>query len=712
MKSKKIHLAVFFTLVGFWFFSLPAQAGSKVFEVVVQKNNGKISLEKIPAGSISAAIKIAKQKPGVKSAEQNVKYHAAILPNDPDISQQWALPIIGAPTAWETRTDASNVVVAVLDSGVDITNPDLVDNIWSNKNEIPDNGIDDDNNGYVDDVRGWNFIENSNDPRPKITAGATQAGLNHGTVISGIIGARGNNGLAGSGVAWSASIMAVRVLDSTGSGNTITVAKGIQYAVAAGAKIINLSFVGSGSSPTLAATIESARVAGVVVVAAAGNDNLDLDSDPQYPVCYPGVLGVASVDQDKIKSSFSNYGSCVDISAPGENIYSTLFYEPTQGYDQISGDGWYGTSVASPFVAGAAALLSATTAGLSVEEIENLLELKALDLNPTNPGLSGDLGTGQLFIESLLSQIKDAQARSANILAAPQAGDSPRVREFSKAGKVVNQFMTGTQKNQKGIFAVSGDVNQDGQMEIITSFQANSDSTIRVYDQKGKQLAHFLAFSKNFKGGATLAVGDVDGNGQDEIIVGTDKGTSQIRIFDSTGKVLSQFFAFAKSYSGGVRLAVGDVDADGQNEIIVSKASKEPRVAVFSFYGKQKSSIRVFPLKVKEGVNVASADINGDGKAEIIIGLAKGSPQVRIFSGQGKLLSEFLAYDKSQTGGVNVASADINADGIADIITGTGVGAKPEVRVFRNSSAVRILKFLAYPQKSRTGVHVGSIQIQ
>lgn len=712
MTVKKIHLVVILTLIGFWLFRLPAQAKSKTFELVVQRSNGKISLEKIQATSISSAIKIAKQKPGVKFAEQNVKYQAAILPDDPDISQQWALQAIGAPSAWETLADASSVVVAVLDSGVDITNPDLADNIWSNKKEIPGNGTDDDNNGYIDDVNGWNFIEDSNDPRPQITAGATPTGLNHGTVISGIIGARGNNTLAGSGVAWNASIMAVRVLDSTGSGNTITVAKGIQYAVAAGAKIINLSFVGSGSSPTLAETIKSARSAGVLVIAAAGNENIDLDSDPQYPVCYPEVLGVASVDQNMQKSSFSNYGSCVDISAPGENIYSTLFYQPAEGYEQISSDGWYGTSVASPFVAGAAALLSATTAGLSPEEIENLLKQKALDLDPTNSGFSGDLGTGQLFIETLLSQIKAKQAMASDILTGPQAGDSPRIREFSKTGKIVSQFMAGTQKNQKGVFAASGDVNHDGQIEIITAFQANSDSTIRVYDQKGQQLSSFFAFSKNFKGGATLVIGDVNADGQDEIVVGTDKGTSQIRIFDFNGQVLSQFFAFAKNYSGGVRLAIGDVDADGQNEIIVSKASKEPRIAVFSFNGKQKSNLRVFPLNVKEGVNVASADINGDGKAEIIVGLIKGSPKVRTFNGQGKLLNEFLAYDKSQTGGVNVAAADINADGIADIITGTGAGAKPEVRVFRNSSAERILKFLAYPQKSRTGVHVSSIVIQ
>ena len=277
--------------------------------------------------------------PNVRWAEPNVTYHAAVIPNDPDYPLQTQFPQIGAPAAWDTRTDASSVVVAVLDSGVDITNPDLTANIWANAKEIAGDTLDNDGNGFVDDVQGWNFIENSNDSRPQLSAGATVAGLNHGTVIAGIIGAQGNNGVAGTGVAWNAKILPVRVLDSTGSGSTVTVAQGIAYAVKAGADIINLSFVGSGVSPTLAAAIVEAQTAGVLIVAAAGNENLDLDVTPQYPACYDGVLGIASVDSNDVKSSFSNYGSCIDLVAPGGKYfeYTFLLAQP-----RVRCGEWYG----------------------------------------------------------------------------------------------------------------------------------------------------------------------------------------------------------------------------------------------------------------------------------------------------------------------------------------------------------------------------------
>ncbi|MFA6587825.1 MAG: S8 family serine peptidase [Patescibacteria group bacterium] len=702
----------FLVITGFFIFVLPAEAKTNAYDIVIQQKNGNIKSEKIKAPTLSQALKIAKKLPGALRVEKNIKYKTVLIPNDPDYSLQWGLSKIGAPIAWDTLTDASSITVAVLDSGVDITNPDLADNIWLNPEETSANSLDDDVNGYIDDIHGWNFIENSNDPRPQVTEGATTAGIHHGTVIAGIIGARGNNGLAGTGTAWNVKILPVRVLDSTGSGDTVTVAKGITYAVNAGAKIINLSFVGSGTSPTLAATIESARKAGVLVIAAAGNENLDLDTDPQYPVCYSGVVGVASVGENDVKSTFSNYGSCIDISAPGENIYSTLFYQPGKNYTETNSDGWYGTSVASPLVAGAAALLEATAPNLTVDEIENILKEKAIDISSLNPDYINSLGSGRLSIENLLVQIKAAQNQKINILTSPQAGDTPKVREYSKAGKIQNQFITSSSKNQKGVVVASGDLDANGQMEIVTAFQKGADSTIRVYDKKGDQLTSFYAYAKSFKGGVSLAIGDVNADGKDEIVTGTDTGKAHIRIFDLNGLLISQFSAFTSSYSGGVRLAIGDVNADGKNEIIISKASKEPRVAIYDIQGKQANSFRAFPLKIKEGLNIAAGDVNGDGKIEIIVGLIKGSPRVRVFSDSGKLLSELLAYDKSQTGGVNVASADINSDGIDDIITGTGQGAKPEIRVFRNLTKQRIVKFLAYTLNSKTGVRVASIVVK
>ncbi|RJO59750.1 hypothetical protein C4546_00480 [Candidatus Parcubacteria bacterium] len=709
MIKRNWFLIFIVAFLGLVFLAKPQKSEAKIFEIVIKDTNSQLSLRRVEANDAKQALETTMRQTGVKSAEINVKYHLALTPNDPDFSQQWALNAIGAPIAWETDVDTSDVLVAVLDSGVDINNPDLVENIWTNPNEQVGNGIDDDNNGYIDDVHGWSFVENTNDPRPQITTGATTAGIHHGTVISGIIGARGNNGLAGTGLAWNAKILPVRVLDSTGSGNTLTVAKGIEYAVSLGAKIINLSFVGSGSSPTLAAAISAARTAGVMVVAAAGNENLNLDVSPQYPVCYPGVFGVASIGQTNQKSSFSNYGSCVDISAPGENIYSTLFYESGQGYSTISSEGWYGTSVASPFVAGAAALLRSVSPSFSVEETENLLKQKAFNLSAANPDYISGLGAGALMIDKILNDVSSAQNLRANVLAVPLSGDTPRVRELTRAGSIVRQFITGSAKVQVGVNLATGDLDGDQSSEIITAFQTKSDPRVRIYNRQGRQTGSFLAYPAAFRGGVAIAVGDVNGDGLAEIVTGTHQGTAHIRIFNSSGQVLSQFFAFSKTYKGGVRLAIGDLDGDGQNEIIVSKANQDPRLAIFDWQGKQKKAFRAFPLNVTSGLNVAAGDVNSDGKAEIIVGLTKGQPKVRIFNSAGQVLKEYFAYDKSQTGGVQVAVGHINTDGILDVVTGTGPGAKPEIRAFQNSTSIRIMKFNAYSVNSRTGVNITSI---
>ncbi|MDP2790116.1 MAG: S8 family serine peptidase [bacterium] len=691
-------------------FSIPPFAhGQEVFQTVVQYQTGRLALVPVIGFSADDAATRTRLRPGVRWAEPNVMYHAALSPNDPDYPLQTQLPQIGAPAAWDTRTDASSVIVAVLDSGVDITNPDLTANIWTNAKETAGDNLDNDGNGFVDDVQGWNFIENNNDSRPQVTTGATVAGLNHGTVIAGIIGAQGNNGVAGTGVAWQAKILSVRVLDSTGSGSTVTVAQGIAYAVAAGANIINLSFVGSGASPTLAAAIVDAQAAGVLIVAAAGNENLDLDVTPQYPACYAGVLGVASVSSSDVKSSFSNYGSCIDLAAPGENISSTLFYSPSQGYSAVSGSGWYGTSVASPFVAGAAALLKAMSPTLSGADLATALKNQATNITASNSAFVNDLGAGRLNLQSLLSAAAVASASRVNILAIPSAGDSPRVREYDAQGKLLRQFYTGPSTSRVGASVVAADVNGDGAQEFVTGFQQGAEPRIRIHDRTGKQLRSFLAFSTAYRGGVSLAVGDVTGDGVVDIIVGTDTGSSSVRIFDSTGVMQRQFFAFGQTYRGGVSLAVGEVTGDGVADIVVAKRQIEARVSVFSGTGKLQRSFLVFPTTVHVGVSLAIGDVTGSSTPEIIVGLWRGAPRARVLSSSGKLLREFYAYDKSLTAGVRVSVGDVNGNGTVDIVTGTGPGAKPEVRIWANAGATRTKLFNAYTSLSRTGIAVSTI---
>lgn len=271
--------------------------------------------------------------------EPNWKLQAFVTPNDTSYSRMWALNNTGqtggtadadidAPEAWEITTGDPNVIVAVVDTGVDYTHPELADNIWINTAEA--NGtadVDDDGNGYVDDIYGYDFVDD--DGNPMDTSG-------HGTHVSGTIAAVGNNSLGVAGINWQCQVMACRFLDANGSGYTDDAILAINYAVDNGAQVINCSWGGSGSSTSLEEAITSAYESGVLVVAAAGNDAVDTDTTPQYPSCYDvdNIISVAATNDDDELAYFSNYGEeSVDMAAPGVSIlscvpaYTTLYEE-------------------------------------------------------------------------------------------------------------------------------------------------------------------------------------------------------------------------------------------------------------------------------------------------------------------------------------------------------------------------------------------------
>ncbi len=243
-------------------------------EVLVKfKNINNLSVIKItPGNDFQQILKFYQNLPEVELAEPNYIYRASIIPSDTYFNNQWYLQKIKAVQAWNVIRESPNIIIAVLDSGVQIDHPDLKDNIWVNKKEIPDNGIDDDKNGFADDSNGWDFVNNLPDPAPKFKEGFTEDGILHGTIIAGIAAAAGNNAAGVAGITWKAQIMPIKVLDDKGEGNTAKVVKGIDYAVANGAGIINLSFVGFGYSKSLDDAVKRAYDAGVIVVAAGGNE--------------------------------------------------------------------------------------------------------------------------------------------------------------------------------------------------------------------------------------------------------------------------------------------------------------------------------------------------------------------------------------------------------------------------------------------------------
>ncbi|MBW3654278.1 MAG: S8 family serine peptidase, partial [Actinobacteria bacterium] len=239
--------------------------------------------------------------------------------NDPLLPEQWALTnpdATGAPEAW-TQSLGDGVVVAILDSGVQFDHPDLARNLWTNPGELAGNGVDDDRNGFVDDVHGANIVS------PGASADDDEG---HGTHVAGIVAARGGNGTGGAGIAPRARIMAVKVLDASRAGNSTLLARGIRYAVDEGARILNVSLNGDGTSPDLDAALAYADDRGATVVASAGNNSRDLDVRPSYPASstLPAVLSVTATEPSGDLLSIANRGlNSVDMAAPGASVLST-----------------------------------------------------------------------------------------------------------------------------------------------------------------------------------------------------------------------------------------------------------------------------------------------------------------------------------------------------------------------------------------------------
>ncbi|MGE0725573.1 MAG: S8 family serine peptidase, partial [Alphaproteobacteria bacterium] len=355
-----------------------------------------IQLWRLPQGlPVEIAARILADLPGVAHVQPNYEISVSATSNDPYLPNLWGLnntgqvygytggstPLSGtpdadidAPQAWDTRTDAP-LVVAVIDTGVDYTHPDLDANVWTNPGEVAGNGVDDDGNGYVDDVHGWDFV--NNDANPIDDHG-------HGTHVAGTIGAEGDNGIGIAGIAWSVEIMALKFLNASGSGFTSGAIAALNYAVANGAKISNNSWGGGDYSQALKDAIDAAGAADHLFVAAAGNNGRDIDALPAYPAAYDAanVISVAATDDEDKLASFSNYGAVnADLAAPGVSILSTY----RGGYGFMNG-----TSMATPHVTGAAALVWAENPSLTAVEVKQIL----LDTVDPLAALAGKVATG------------------------------------------------------------------------------------------------------------------------------------------------------------------------------------------------------------------------------------------------------------------------------------------------------------------------------
>ncbi|HEU4930159.1 MAG TPA: choice-of-anchor D domain-containing protein, partial [Candidatus Krumholzibacteria bacterium] len=402
---------------------------------VVKRSFESIGAElwRINGVSVMDAIARFKDDPRVLYIEPNFVVRAIdLFPNDPRFNELWGMHNTGqtggtpdadidAPEAWSLGT-GGDVIVGVIDTGVDYNHVDLAANIFVNAGEIAGNNIDDDGNGFVDDVRGWDFINNDNNPMDD---------NGHGTHVSGTIGGVGNNGVGVVGVSWSARIMPLKFLDAGGFGNTGDAIEAVEYGTMMGVKLTSNSWGGGGFSQGLKDAIDAAGAAGILFVAAAGNASSNNDNFPFFPASYESenIIAVASTDHNDNLSGFSNFGLVsVDLGAPGSNILSTF---PGNTYGTISG-----TSMATPHVSGAVCLLWAAAPEFTHMEVKQTI-MESVDVIPALQGRT--VTGGRLNVFNILNGLDDIAPNAVADLAVDATGSNHAILSWTASGDDADQ---------------------------------------------------------------------------------------------------------------------------------------------------------------------------------------------------------------------------------------------------------------------------------
>jgi serine protease len=406
-------------------------------------------------------------------------------PDDPSYSSQYSLPLIKAPAAWSIIQGDTSVIIGIVDTGVDWPHPDLSANIWRNWTETPGNGIDDDHNGYIDDIRGWDFGGLSgtpdNDPMEDRS--------DHGTNVAGIASAVTNNGVGVASIGFKCKIMPVKTAQdnaraSNGQALISFGYEGIVYAADNHAKVINCSWGGAGYSLLGQETINYAMSKGALVVCAAGNDN---SAGVFYPADYDGVLSVAATGSTDLKASYSNYGHGIGVCAPGTGIYST--WQPDT-YATLSG-----TSMASPLTAGVAALVTAKFPSYTPEQVREQVRVNCDDISSKNPGFINLLGSGRINAFNSVSNVTSESVRATKVIFTDEApgGNNNGILEPGETITVNIQFKN--YLTPASTLAVSLESKNSYSTIVNGNFNAGAVGTLQTFDNNSSKFTFTLSQS-------------------------------------------------------------------------------------------------------------------------------------------------------------------------------------------------------------------------
>lgn len=662
--------------------------------------------------------------------------------NDPFLTQ-WSYQDINIFSAWGYGVGSRDVIVAIIDNGFDTFHPDLMDNAWKNPREIENNKVDDDGNGYIDDIWGWNFVQEDkngdglidaaeskgdNDPRPNsktITEEDQKVGVyNHGTVVAGIIGAVGDNGIDGSGLNWKVKLMNIKVVDNSGSGDLVLLAPAIRYAVNNGASVINISMVGNKINNDVTEALWYASEKGVVVVGAAGNDSRLLDEEPRYPICVDSgekrqlILGVSAIDETHHLAPFSNFGSkCVDITAPGVNIFSTMRYEPVDGLKQEYGGAWNGTSFAAPFVSGAAALVKSVQPTWKSDQIYSVLLGTVHKTPPVDDMVYTHLfGKGLLQVDKALAQamLGMVPTVSSNTVSSTSLSNQVPLGIPAPIQKIVEPLSVlifNDQNAKSEVFTYSKDVgfgaatlsqemvflqyleslsryknDSTESMYGVLYFRYDGNSIVRLYNKKFERLG---GFKKKLDFPSTLVVADITKNAEPEIVLAPKVAdTLLFTVYDKSGN--EYFHVNAKEKHTGVSITRVFNTTTKKDEIVVLyKQGVKVFLEKYDGVGQQIES-RELSAKTELG-GLFFGDVDGDQKGEFLMVLTiDNTVWVRYYDQNGNFQKRVpvVQFTQTQTKS-NVTFDDFDGDGKYELFVNEKSGGRGLYGVFGKGEKVQ-----------------------